>query len=180
MPILWRDSMAIGHPTIDSEHKYLFCLINAVELALQIDNAPEVVRFYLEQLIDYTRAHFEHEEKIQLQIQFAKYAEHKMEHQKILNELELLRSRLNDLPKIKPDPSPVTAERAVPDDEIEDYDPSQSYEAPAEPATDEPHTDAATAKTLAQVVSFLRHWILDHVLQSDIHMKSPLQSLRKR
>ena len=48
--------MAIGHPTIDSQHKYLFCLVNAVELALQVDNPAKVTAFYLDQLIEYTRS----------------------------------------------------------------------------------------------------------------------------
>lgn len=182
MPILWRESMALGQATIDSEHKYLFCLINAVELALQIDNAREVISFYVEQLHEYTRAHFIHEEKIQLKIKYPHYVEHKAEHQEILDALEKLQQRLKE-PEQKTDSTPPksgeahTNVRATP--EIEDYDPTASENvdskqptANSTQAADQPRAD----KTLEEVVQFLRHWILDHVLKADMRMKPFLQA----
>lgn len=147
MPIIWRESMAIGHPTIDSQHKYLFCLVNAVELALQVDNPAKVTGFYLDQLIEYTRSHFEDEEKIQITIQYPQHNEHKTQHREIIENLEELKARL--LPK--------------------------SADGDAE---EEARLERMCSKTLDDVVGFLRHWILDHVLHTDIHMKPYLRRQR--
>lgn len=144
MPIIWRESMAIGHPTIDSQHKYLFCLVNAVELALQVDNPAKVTAFYLDQLIEYTRSHFEDEEKIQIAIQYPQHNEHKTQHREIIENLEELKARL----------IPRSANGDV---------------------EEEARLERMCSKTLDDVVGFLRHWILDHVLHTDIHMKPYLK-----
>ena len=151
MPIIWRESMTIGHPTIDSQHKYLFCLINAVELAMQVENPAKVTGFYLDQLIEYTRIHFEDEEKIQIAINYPQHYEHKSEHREIIENLKDLKARL--LPETA---NPEMTESA-----------GQVEEARLERMGD---------KTLADVVDFLRHWILDHVLHTDIQMKPYLRS----
>jgi len=182
MPIIWRDSMAIGQTTIDSEHKYLFCLINAVELALQIDNAHEVVRFYVGQLDDYTSAHFHNEEKIQLRINYPHYAEHKVEHQQILEQLALLQQRLQSASPpagtaVPAQPAPMESSGFAA--EIEDYDPAAEDPAPPAAVASSPTADkAASDKTLEDVVQFLRCWILDHVLKTDIKMRPYLKNLK--
>lgn len=147
MPIIWRESMAIGHPIIDSQHKYLFCLVNAMELALQVENPAKVTGFYLDQLIEYTRSHFEDEEKIQIAIQYPQHYEHKTQHREIIENLEELKGRL--LPK--------------------------SAEAAEGDTAEEERLELLCNKTLDDVVGFLRHWILDHVLHNDIHMKPYLR-----
>jgi len=144
MPIIWRESMAIGHPTIDSQHKYLFCLVNAVELALQVENPAKVTGFYLDQLIEYTRSHFEDEEKIQIAMQYPQHNEHKTQHREIIDNLEELKARL--LPK--------SAEGNI-----------------EEQKEEEESLEPINSRLMDDVVGFLRHWILDHVLHTDINMK---------
>jgi hemerythrin len=100
MPILWRNEMSVGNDLIDQDHRYLLCLFNSIELILSDKGLQEHLPFYLDQLLDYTKFHFDREEKIQLKSGYSGYFEHKMKHQQILQGLEELKAVLK---KGKPD-----------------------------------------------------------------------------
>ena len=90
MPVVWMPKISTGNDLIDLDHKYLIALFNSVELAI---SKPENLKFlpiFFRQLVDYTREHFDREEVIQLKIRYPHYAEHKLEHQQIVEHLEKL------------------------------------------------------------------------------------------
>lgn len=94
MPVIWRDQMRVGNELIDQDHRYLICLFNSLELALDREDAFKLLPLFFAQLLDYTKSHFEREEKIQLKAKYPKYMEHRQEHQKIVAHLEEIHQRV--------------------------------------------------------------------------------------
>lgn len=97
MPVIWRSQLSVGNDLIDRDHKYLICLFNAIELARKHPEDYQYLPIYFEQLFDYTKEHFDREERIQLKIEYPGYMEHKMQHQKIVAQLETATDELKRL-----------------------------------------------------------------------------------
>lgn len=184
MPIIWQANMSVGNTIIDDEHKYLFCLINSVEIALKLENNRSILKMLIFQLEQYTREHFSQEEKIQVKIKYSGYAEHKMEHQRILDNIAELKQSLFDQDEPTTQATPATedapeTEPTISDDEalqVDDYDPGteDSPEADSEAeaeASPEPTQPPLNALPQEEIVKLLRTWILEHVLQTDMKMK---------
>jgi hemerythrin len=79
--LVWREQMSVANAIIDSDHRYLLCLINAIELTCRTQQPEETLRLILQQLVEYTDFHFRREERIQLAIGFGHLAQHEMSHQ---------------------------------------------------------------------------------------------------
>ena len=94
MALVWRKELAIGDEQIDTDHKYLICLINTVELTLRIPEHRELLPTTLAQLVDYTHTHFEREESIMLAIRYARYDQHKLQHQLLIRELATIQQKV--------------------------------------------------------------------------------------
>lgn len=152
MPIVWRESMSVGNTLIDQDHRYLFCLVNTVELALRLEENAEVIEAALEQLVQYTRDHFAREETLQLKVRYPGYLEHKTEHQALLQRVAELQRQITG-----------RREAAMP-------------EADGEPAPAESETAPRTGRPVdpGEIAALLRHWVLDHVLKRDLELKAYL------
>ena len=87
--------MSVGNDLIDGDHRYLICLINTVELALREPEQKQPIMDAMAQLLEYTREHFSKEERIQLKIQYPKYAGHKMRHQSLTESLQQLIAKID-------------------------------------------------------------------------------------
>ena len=94
MTLIWRKQLEIGDEIIDTDHKYLICLINTVELTLRTPNSRDLLPVTLAQLEEYTHAHFEREESIMLAIRYSRYDQHKLQHQLLLKELAALQKKI--------------------------------------------------------------------------------------
>jgi len=199
MPVIWQDAMSTGNIIIDDEHKYLFCLINSVEIALKLDDNARIMKMLVDQLEEYTTDHFRREERVQIKIRYPGYLEHKLEHQKILDEIAELKVRLfsatdevADSPSV-PSAEQVPAEEAVDSAdsaataEVEDYDEHAMKDAvpdvsdipavaKAAEVTDKepPVKTSISTQTDEDIVGLLRGWILGHVLKTDMKMKKHL------
>ena len=190
MPVLWQDKMSVGNRIIDDEHKYLFCLINSVEVALNLEDNERVLKMLFDQLEQYTKDHFKQEEKVQIKLKYAGYFEHKGEHQRILENIAELKKRLfepeDDAVSLFEDAAPKAsaktaaeqtppAEAAAENAELEDYDPQQQDD---DVVIESDDTAAKKRKQqFEEVVPLLKSWILDHVLQTDMKMKKFLERL---
>ncbi|WP_210397718.1 bacteriohemerythrin [Motiliproteus sediminis] len=152
MPIIWQPAMSVGAKAIDDEHKYLFALVNCVELALKTGEKASISLF-LDQLIDYCQEHFSHEEKLQLSIRYPYYAENKRQHIEILENLQELRQRIE-----------ASVEKLAVGAEIDDYTPEQGA------STEPPEQIDIDAATIRDISELLRQWILEHVLVIDRKM----------
>ncbi|MEH6473857.1 MAG: hemerythrin family protein, partial [Halopseudomonas sp.] len=137
--------------------------------AFKLEDNEKILAMLLDQLQEYTTSHFRQEEKLQIKIKYPGYLEHKLEHQRILDNMAELRLRLFEAPQKSTEGEAPEMSAELKDSlgaemsgALEDYDPDTSGS---------PLTDPAFQK---DVVVLLRNWILDHVLKTDMKMKKLL------
>jgi hemerythrin-like metal-binding protein len=82
----WRDEFNTGIPSVDYEHQQLFDMINALHRTLDAGDMASVDEF-LAALHDRIAAHFALEERVMRQRAYAGYAEHKTDHERLLDEI---------------------------------------------------------------------------------------------
>lgn len=92
----WYDRYDVGHEEIDSDHRYLFKLINEFHESLTAGHAAERIATTLESLVAYTRFHFAREENHMLARSYDEYRAHKQMHDKLIHDLEALRRRFEE------------------------------------------------------------------------------------
>ncbi len=97
MAILWRDEMSVGNELVDSDHRYLICMINTVELAMVTKEDNSILMLALEQLEYYTEVHFKHEEELQEKIKYPDYFNHKKKHKDLVHQLKNFKKKLSEL-----------------------------------------------------------------------------------
>jgi hemerythrin-like metal-binding protein len=85
--IRWQPEFRLGVPAVDYEHESLIRLIN--ELYRQVRSSPdrEAVSAFLGDIYAEISAHFALEEKMMLEAGYDGYAEHKADHERLLDEL---------------------------------------------------------------------------------------------
>ena len=81
--IKWSDKYSVGHQLIDSQHKKLVLLINELHSSMKEGKGKETLQKILDELVLYTKEHFDTEEKMMKQANYDGYAEHKAEHDKL-------------------------------------------------------------------------------------------------
>jgi len=81
--INWEDKLSVGVAEIDTEHKKLISLINNLNHAIQIKSSTKTLEEILLSLIDYTKFHFGHEEKLLQQNGYAELPQHHKEHEEL-------------------------------------------------------------------------------------------------
>lgn len=86
--------MSVGNTIIDDEHKLLICLLNSIEIALQVEDHGDMVRFLFKELHQHTRNHFSREEEIMIERKYPDYEDHKREHKSILDQISQLELKL--------------------------------------------------------------------------------------
>ncbi|MBA4382315.1 MAG: hypothetical protein C0406_07090 [Sideroxydans sp.] len=94
MTLMWRKQLEIGDETIDVDHKYLICMINTVELTMRTPEHRDLLPATLEQLVEYTHAHFRREEAIMLSVNYPRYQQHKEQHQRLIQELDEIQKKI--------------------------------------------------------------------------------------
>ena len=118
----WLPIYSVNLPPIDAQHKRLFDLVNRLHDEIVVKkSSPEVVGDVLDELIQYTKTHFELEERFLASMQYPEIARHKAKH-------EALTSRLLNL--------------------------QQDFA-------------AGKVTVAAELMSFMRHWLTNHILKTD-------------
>ena len=92
MPIKWDSKLSVGNSDIDTEHKLIIAHINALELVLRHPVEKDYLKFFIDQLLEFTTEHFYHEEQLQLKFRFPHYEENKKGHQALMTELEVIKT----------------------------------------------------------------------------------------
>ncbi|ATW26052.1 bacteriohemerythrin [Candidatus Formimonas warabiya] len=91
MSFKWKDSYTVGIGEIDSQHKRLFEIgAQIYDLALvkdDLDHYDEIIGI-LQELKDYTKYHFQYEEKLMDQHNLPDAPKHKTEHANFIKTLE--------------------------------------------------------------------------------------------
>jgi hemerythrin len=85
--ITWKDEYSVGVPDVDHEHQKLIALINDLHDAMSGGDSDVTVMDFLGEIYANVSAHFALEEKIMRERKYDQYAEHKADHEVLLDEL---------------------------------------------------------------------------------------------
>lgn len=120
--VLWSDEYLVGDAQIDTQHRYLFDLINVFHDAFMANQSRKEVARLLNQLADYAETHFQEEERVMHETDYPAAAQHHAIHEALYEQIYTLNEKFED--------------RAL----------NPTYE----------------------TIAFLRTWLTDHILKSDI------------
>lgn len=80
----WKDELSVGIGSIDDDHKKLLSLINNLQTAVYYPTGEAFERQALKELVDYTKYHFEREEKLMRDNDYPEFEEHKRQHEAMI------------------------------------------------------------------------------------------------
>lgn len=86
----WKDEYSVGVAEIDHQHKKLFIMGQAMSDLVSNHNGEDIydeLNAMFEELIDYTKYHFEAEEAFMEKVNFDRLEQHRVEHQKFVDKL---------------------------------------------------------------------------------------------
>ncbi|MBF0187498.1 MAG: bacteriohemerythrin [Magnetococcales bacterium] len=84
----WQARMSVGVEALDEDHRQLLTLINSLYKALRIGTGGKVIGNTLEELVSYTREHFQREERVMAERRYPGLEEHKREHENMIRQVE--------------------------------------------------------------------------------------------
>lgn len=85
--IKWDEDMSIGIDLIDKDHKTLIKLINELRTATQYKVDDSLIDNIMEQLINYTKYHFDREEYLMRHNNYPDYENHKKLHEDMIKKM---------------------------------------------------------------------------------------------
>ena len=94
--IAWNDSLVVGSPEIDAQHKQLIGIVNTFLDAMDQGRGDAAIGEALEELRDYTAVHFRDEEALMERIGFPGLDVHRREHNALLDKLGKRLDRIMD------------------------------------------------------------------------------------
>ncbi len=86
----WSPDYSVNIKTIDSQHQELVRILNHLFIAVSRREGDKVIAGILDALVDYTRTHFALEERLMQQAKYKDLESHKLEHKKLIEELDRL------------------------------------------------------------------------------------------
>lgn len=84
LEIVWEESYASGHPTIDAQHRKLFTLTNSLIGAISSGQPAAEVSMRLRRLMAHTAQHFHDEEALLTRVDYPDLSAHAAEHHRLL------------------------------------------------------------------------------------------------
>jgi hemerythrin-like metal-binding protein len=93
LQITWSDSMSVGIPEIDEDHKQFIVLINELNRSITDRMSPEEIIKRLEFLIDDTARHFDQEERLFFEWQYPDISGHAGIHANVLKTLNVMKQQ---------------------------------------------------------------------------------------
>lgn len=91
--LAWSDTLSVAVDEIDDDHRRLVDLFNTFAHALTDKESPDYLQALLEELISCTAWHFKHEERLMLRYGYEGLAEHKQEHQELIESVDEVRQK---------------------------------------------------------------------------------------
>jgi hemerythrin-like metal-binding protein len=80
----WNDKLSVGVVALDNDHKKMIVLLNELYDGIVAEQGKAVLGGILEQLKEYTRYHFRHEEELMERSGYLDAEIHKREHHELL------------------------------------------------------------------------------------------------
>ncbi|MCK9380797.1 MAG: bacteriohemerythrin [Sulfuritalea sp.] len=90
----WDSSFAIGIEAIDNQHEKIFEHLLAIENSVTKRDPWHILRFFLTQMSDYMKFHLAVEEALLEIIRYPDYAEHCVEHARLMEQIAELQDQL--------------------------------------------------------------------------------------
>ena len=94
--ISWRDDFALGVAEVDHEHRQLIDVMNQLYQEMLLPNDEGDVSGFLAELEMHISAHFALEERLMQAHGYAEYADHKQDHERLLNQIRDLMDEYED------------------------------------------------------------------------------------
>jgi hemerythrin len=85
--LTWSDSYSVGIESIDNDHKKLIHLINNLQTAMDYKTDRLFEKQTLDEVIDYTKYHFEREEKLMEENGYPDFVPHKATHKNMIEKV---------------------------------------------------------------------------------------------
>ena len=82
--INWSRSYSVGVSQMDSEHQRLIDIINNLYVAMRAGRSKDAIGNILDELVDYTKTHFAHEERLMQETGYNGYDEQKRLHEALV------------------------------------------------------------------------------------------------
>lgn len=92
----WTDSMSVGVKVLDEDHKKLVGMVNELHDGILGGRRAEALAKVLDELVAYTKTHFNREEALFAKTGYPKAAEHKQHHDELLKKAGDLQARYKE------------------------------------------------------------------------------------
>lgn len=94
MPLVtWNDSLSVGVPSIDDQHKKLVSLLNQLHDGMMSGKGKVILGGVLQGLIEYTTVHFKYEEDLFARTGYPESEAHKKEHADLVRSVKEIRQK---------------------------------------------------------------------------------------
>lgn len=91
--LIWDKSLSVQVQEIDEDHQKLVVLFNILNHSVEDGEAAIYINAVLEELINCTVWHFSHEERLMLKYNYKSSAEHRTEHQELIESARELQQK---------------------------------------------------------------------------------------
>ena len=91
----WNNSFSVNNSEIDNQHKKLVALVNELHDAMGQGKSRDVLGGIFNELVSYTKYHFKSEENQMLNKNYPDYTAHRLEHQKLTNQVLKLKQEFD-------------------------------------------------------------------------------------
>jgi hemerythrin-like metal-binding protein len=96
MLLEWNESLSVGVPSVDEQHKALLGLLNELSDATQAGRGQVVLGKVLKELADYTVYHFQYEESLFAQTGYNAAPDHIKEHDDLIRLVQVQSQQYED------------------------------------------------------------------------------------
>lgn len=94
----WTSDLSVGVASLDDDHKRLVGIINQLHYGIKAGHDQAVLAAVLNELMDYTRFHFEREEDMLVKAGYVAATAHMMEHERFIQQISKVQARLKSSP----------------------------------------------------------------------------------
>lgn len=92
--LIWEKTLSVQIPEIDEDHRKLVDLFNILKHSVEEGDAADYINAVMEEMINCTVWHFSHEERLMLKYAYEGLAEHKTEHQELVESAKALQQEI--------------------------------------------------------------------------------------
>jgi len=97
--LTWKPEYSVGIESVDSEHREMIELINAVYDAIEDKKNPQSIEHFLGEVHATISAHFALEERVMRNANYDEFEAHKEDHEELLDEIRDLMDSYFDAPE---------------------------------------------------------------------------------